>query len=346
MPPSEQPVRPIRATKPRADLESLRRAYLDLLKLTIADLANGATMSVFPRSDGGVYCREPLSEELELRAIGAGWPLHGLTMVGLLRLDDLQLCVETVVEEGIEGDCIETGVWRGGSSLLMRATLDSLGDESRTVYLADSFQGLPRPDTQGFPEDAALDLSANDFLAAPLSQVEANFERLLGGTDGVEFVPGFFDETLAALRGHRWSIIRLDGDTYEATWVALECLYPGLADGGYLIVDDYAIPECKRAVDEFRDGHSITSQIEAIDVVSNRWRRNAAAETGFDGEAGDGRAAVVKGSARGVERPIATRVYTEREILARREIAELERRLAEADEKLAELESPSRGEAG
>jgi hypothetical protein len=346
MSPPEQPSRPIRATKPGADLASLRKAYLDLLKLTLADLANGPTMSVFPRSDGGVYSREPLSEELELRAIGAGWPLHGLTMVGLLRLDDLQMCVETVVADGIEGDCIETGVWRGGSSLLMRATLDSLGDEGRTVYLADSFQGLPKPDTQGFPEDAGLDLSANDFLAAPLSQVEANFERLLGGTDGIEFVPGFFDETLPALRGHRWSIIRLDGDTYEATWIALECLYPGLADGGYLIVDDYAVPECKRAVDEFRDRHAITSPVEAIDVVSTRWRRRVAGETGLDGLADEERAAAVKGSARGIERPSAARIYTQQEILARREIVELERRLAEAGEKLAELQSSARGEAG
>ncbi len=114
--------------------------------------------------------------------------MQGLTMVGLNRLDDLQACVEAVVRDGVAGDLIEAGAWRGGASILMRATLDSLGARDRTVYVADSFQGFPAADDQGH-------LNATDFLAVPLEEVEANFARL-GLEAGVRFVPGFFAETL------------------------------------------------------------------------------------------------------------------------------------------------------
>ena len=102
------------------------------------------------------------------------WPLQGLTMVGLGRLDDLQACVESVIADGVEGDLIEAGAWRGGASILMRATLDAAGDE-RTVWVADSFAGFPEADA---PDDGSLDLRDFDFLAAPLEDVRASFARL------------------------------------------------------------------------------------------------------------------------------------------------------------------------
>ena len=66
-------------------------------------------------------------------------------MIGLKRLDNLQSCVEQVLRDGIPGDLIETGVWRGGACILMRAILQAYGDTARTVWVADSFAGLPPP---------------------------------------------------------------------------------------------------------------------------------------------------------------------------------------------------------
>jgi hypothetical protein len=189
-------------------------------------------------------------------------------MVGLGRLDDLQACVESVVADGVDGDVIEAGAWRGGASLLARATLDTLGD-GRTVWVADSFEGFP-----GDVDDPeAARLSAYDFLAAPLDEVRESFARF-GCDRGVEFVAGYFEETLAELAGRTWSIIRLDGDTYEATRHALACLYPGLTVGGHLIVDDYGSFEgCRRAVDEFRLEQGVTEPIEKVDATCVRWQR-------------------------------------------------------------------------
>ena len=249
--------------------EDVRAAYLDLLKLALCDLAGDGTSSVGATGDGAVLARELRRDETRLRAAGMDWPLHGLTMVGLRRLDDLQRCVESVVADGVEGDLIEAGAWRGGASMLMRATLDTLG-ENRAVVAADSFQGFPALD--GADEHAAR-LSAFGFLAVSIDDVRASLERL-GLGRGVELLPGFFEETLPALAGRTWAIVRLDADSYEATRLALQCLYPGLAVGGYLVVDDYGSFEgCRRAVDEFRDEHGVDEPIEPIDHTGARWRR-------------------------------------------------------------------------
>jgi O-methyltransferase len=263
-----QAAREPRAAGPGPDAESLRTAYLGLLKLALCDLAGTRTASVSRLIDGRLASRELAGEDRRLRSAGLDWPLHGLTMVGLNRLDDLQACVESVVRDGVDGDLIEAGTWRGGAAILMRATLDTLGARERTVHVADSFQGFPAADELG-------DLNAIDFLAVPADEVQDSFARF-GLDDGVEIVPGFFEETLPALAGTRWSLVRLDADTYEATGAALEALYPGLAVGGYVIVDDYGAmrrQECRRAVDEFRARHEISEPLEQVDWTCVRWRR-------------------------------------------------------------------------
>ena len=269
--PGEEGRRPDRAPRAVAatpGLEGLRAAYLELLKLCLCDLAGTATTSVWTHTDGSLLSRELAGDELEIRVSGADWPLHGATMVGLRRLDDLQACVETIVRDGVEGDLIEAGTWRGGASILMRATLDALGDGDRTVCVADSFQGFPAADEQFAPID---------YLAVPVEDVRANFARL-GYEQGLRFVAGFFEDTLSDLAGERWSLLRLDGDTYEATRTTLQALYPGLSAGGYVIVDDYgALEECRRAVDEFRAEHGIEDPIEEVDWTCVHWRRTSEA---------------------------------------------------------------------
>jgi hypothetical protein len=217
-------------------------------------------------------------DERKARAVGLDWPLQGTTMSGLRRLDDLQACVDSVVRDGVEGDLIEAGAWRGGASILMRAALDSRVDRrDRTVWVADSFRGFP--EASGENSGRAMvgaHLSAFDFLAVSEEEVRDNFARF-GFERGVRFVSGLFEQTLPALAGRRWAIARLDGDSYDATRVALESLYPGLSDGGYLIVDDYgAVAECRQAVEEFRSDQGIAEAIEAVDWTCVRWRRGDA----------------------------------------------------------------------
>ena len=114
----ERPERVARAVAAAPDPAALRRAYLELLKLSLCDLAGTATTSVWTHTDGSLLCRELHGDERRIRAVGADWPLHGVTMVGLPRLDDLQACVEAIVADDVEGDLVECGTWRGGASIL------------------------------------------------------------------------------------------------------------------------------------------------------------------------------------------------------------------------------------
>jgi O-methyltransferase len=313
------------AAGPGESAEALRAAYLDLLKLCLTDLAGTSTTSVGALPDGGVMARELHGDGRKLRSAGMDWPLHGLTMVGLRRLDDLQACVETVVADGVDGDLIEAGAWRGGASILMRATLDTLGD-ARTVWVADSFEGFAGEESD--PEAAAL--SAFDILVAPVEDVRASFARF-GCDGGVEIVPGFFAETLPGVAGRDWAIVRLDADSYEATRLALACLYPGLAVGGYLIIDDYASFEgCRRAVDEFRAEHGIAEPIEEVDFTCARWRRTSLA--GSHAEPPQPTAATPD---RAPRPPRDAHVPTARELELENELGELRRRLAAAEAALA-----------
>ena len=312
--------REIRAPGPGPEQESLRVAYLELLKLTLCDLAGAGTVSIGRTKSGRPFTRELAGEQLKLRSAGLDWPLTGLTMIGLSRLDDLQACVESVVRDDVPGDLIEAGAWRGGAAILIRATLDSLGAGDRSVWVADSFAGFPVPDTEGYPVDSERDLHTIDFMAVPLEEVRAHFARF-GLEEGVRFVPGLFQETLPRLRGRRWSLVRLDGDTYESTWVALSSLYPGLAAGGYLLVDDYKlIEECRRAVDDFRREHGISEPLEEVDWNSVRWRREdepEAAAPAFEPPA------AVNGASRTVPRQPAERIPTLREIKLESELRKL-----------------------
>jgi O-methyltransferase len=246
-----------------------RVAYLDVLKLALCDLVSPhGTTSASRGDDGTTELSIFLADNLWIRREGRDWPLFAVTMCGLDRLKDLQGCVETIVADGVEGDLIEAGAWRGGASILMRATLNSL-DEGRTVWVADSFNGFQASDGP-FEEY----LSRYEILSASLDHVRQNFSHY-GLEDGINFVPGQFEDTLPRLKDQRWAIIRLDGDTYDTMQVSLQSLYDGLSPGGFVIVDDYQIlPECRRAVAEFRAERGITDPIVEVDWNFARWRRS------------------------------------------------------------------------
>lgn len=256
----------------------LRSAYLSLLKRSLCDLLGPQTLSAVPQPDGTVSA-EPLPiTEIGRRRTGADWPLNGTTMVGLRRLDHLQSCVEAIVRDGVEGDLIETGVWRGGASILMRAVLMSLGSEDRDVWVADSFEGLPRSRPSKYPADDGSDEHfVFDFLSVSEEEVRAAFERYGVLDERVRFLRGWFSDSLPPLRGsRRWALLRLDGDMYESTIVSLESLYPDLSPGGFVVIDDYgAIPQCRQAVEDFRRANGISDEIETIDWTGVAWRRSS-----------------------------------------------------------------------
>lgn len=208
------------------------------------------------------------------RTAGRVWPEFAHTMIGLPRLNNLQFCVERVLQDNIPGDLIETGIWRGGACILMRGILKAYGVTDRIVWAADSFEGLPKPDVEKAPEDRGDKHHSYPQLSVDIETVRRNFREYALLDDQVQFLKGWFKDTLTTAPIGELAVCRLDGDMYESTMDALSALYPKLSAGGYLIVDDYGIvPGCRAAVDDYRRKFSIVEQIEDIDGWGVYWRK-------------------------------------------------------------------------
>ncbi len=217
-----------------------------------------------------VHSRKVSREE---RETGQVWPVLADTMVGLKRLDNLQMCVESVIERGVEGDLIETGVWRGGSCIFMRGILAAHQVRDRKVFVADSFDGLPKPNAALYPVDKKDKLHRVRFLAVSQEQVQANFARYGLLDDQVVFLKGWFSETLPTAPIKRLAVLRLDGDMYESTMDALTNLYPKLSSGGFCIIDDYALKSCSKAVHDYRAQNGIDAPMTEIDPIAVYWQK-------------------------------------------------------------------------
>ncbi len=211
------------------------------------------------------------------RAVGDDWPPTAETMVGLARLGNVLDCTARALADRVPGDLVETGVWRGGTAIYLRAILAALGDETRRVWACDSFQGLPEADAQRYPMDVPPRLHEHALLAVGIDAVRAAFDRYGLLDDRVRFVEGWFRDTLPKVAEEVGpiAVLRLDGDMYESTIDALTNLEPLVSPGGFVIVDDYnGIDACKQAVSDHRAAHGITADIHQVDWTAVWWRKD------------------------------------------------------------------------
>jgi len=219
--------------------------------------------------------RDPWSGDkfdLNKRLLGRDWPLRAHSMIGKARMENLRDVVEYVLKENIPGDFIETGIWRGGACIFMRALLAAHGVADRVVWCADSFEGLPKPDALRYPSDAGDEHHTFVHLAISLEEVKANFARYGLLDDRVRFLKGWFKDTLPSAPIAQLAILRLDGDMYESTMDGLNALYAKVSAGGVIIVDDYgAVAACREAISDFRRTHGIHEPICDIDGIGAFW---------------------------------------------------------------------------
>ena len=260
--------RPEESAGASTDVDSCRMLYLDLMQSCL----QGRIYQDPSLSPGGVVDSfDPVKRDL-----GRDMPSHAHTMIGNQRLNNLRVLAEHVVKEGVPGDLIETGVWRGGACILMRAVLKAYGDTGRRVWVADSFQGLPPPDAENYPADKGLKFHTHKELAVTEAQVKANFAKYGLLDDQVAFLPGWFKDTLPTAPIESLALLRLDGDMYESTIVALDALYHKVSPGGFAIVDDYGdVEACRAAVTDFRSRENIDETIHDIDGTGVFWQKDA-----------------------------------------------------------------------
>jgi hypothetical protein len=150
------------------------------------------------------------------------------------------------------------------------------GYARRRTWVADSFQGLPSATSEvdlgygmDFPE------SRCPILAFGLEAVRDNFIRYDLLDEGVEFLPGWFSDTLPGAPIDQLAILRIDADLYQSTKEVLESLYAKVSPGGFVIVDDYGcFRACRKAVDEFRARHDVRAPLHRIDWEGVYWRKS------------------------------------------------------------------------
>jgi O-methyltransferase len=222
------------------------------------------------------YCiARPARFDFSARAEGTDWPAEAETMVGLKALDNIQYCIVEALKNNVPGDLIETGVWRGGACIFMRAVLKAAADNERRVWVADSFEGLPKASMEADRQSQQAS-SASEWrqLAVSVDEVKSNFRKYGLLDSQVHFLKGWFKDTLPAAPIDRLAVIRLDGDMYESTWDALSALYPKLSSRGFLIVDDYYTwPVCKEAVDEYRRRFGVFEELTRVDQARVFWQK-------------------------------------------------------------------------
>ena len=173
----------------------------------------------------------------------------------------LYKAVEYVVEHDIPGDFVECGVWAGGSCLLAAISFRIFGDTSRSLYMYDTFDGMPEPsendmDWDGNPAWAAWkahrDSGKRWGFGGALAVVKATVGSSEYPDDQLIYIEGMVEDTIPEVAPKEISILRLDTDLYESTRHELEHLYPRLSVGGVLIIDDYGyFKGAREAVDEF-----------------------------------------------------------------------------------------------
>ncbi|GAB4092302.1 class I SAM-dependent methyltransferase [Flaviaesturariibacter terrae] len=199
------------------------------------------------------------------------------TMTSPERLFTLSTAVRYVVKNRIQGDFVECGVWRGGSSMMMAIELLAAG-ELRDLYLYDTYEGMSEPGA----EDVDLNQNSADKLLqrsqktnesiiwayATLEDVRQNLSRTGYPAANTHYVQGKVEDSIPATLPRTIALLRLDTDWYESTRHELLHLYPLVAPGGVVIIDDYGHWQgARKAVDEYFAQHNLFPLLHRIDYT-------------------------------------------------------------------------------
>lgn len=199
------------------------------------------------------------------------------TMTSLERMYGLYKAIEYLHQAKIPGDIVECGVWKGGSSMVSALSLLSFGDPSRRIWLYDTFEGMPPPGKDDIQYD---DLSADErarrqnitdwstIANAGTDEVRRNLALTAYPTEKLRLVKGRVEQTIPGEIPDQIALLRLDTDWYESTRHEMQHLFPRLATGGILLIDDYGHWKgSRKAVDEYLGAKNIHIMLTRLDYT-------------------------------------------------------------------------------
>jgi O-methyltransferase len=183
------------------------------------------------------------------------------SLISPSRFENLKSQIDYVKANGIEGDIVETGVWRGGVIIFLAKYLNYINHTAK-VIACDSFQGLPEPGEEDFLHTGEHSSEMNfSILNVSKESFLKNLKEFNIKESDLEIYEGWFEDTLHHIP-NKISILRMDGDYYESTMDTLEALYDKITPGGVLLIDDYLwFKGCKKAVHDFIEKRGIDVKI-------------------------------------------------------------------------------------
>tara|TARA_B100001093_G_scaffold114764_1_gene107102 strand:- start:1956 stop:2732 length:777 start_codon:yes stop_codon:yes gene_type:complete len=189
------------------------------------------------------------------------------------RMFSLMKSLEYVIQNNVEGDLVECGVWKGGNLIVFQKYVEKF-NLNKKIFAYDTFEGMSQPDEidKTFEGESAsiqldklekknVDRKKNILIAdCSLEEVKNNFEKNTNKNNLI-CIKGKVEDTLLKDENlpKKISILRLDTDWYSSTKKELEILYPLLEKNGILLIDDYGYWQgAKKAVDEFFKDKKVT----------------------------------------------------------------------------------------
>ncbi len=210
----------------------------------------------------------------------------GITMTSHERLISLLRSIDYLVQNHIQGDFVECGVWRGGSMALAARKLMQAEQSDRRLFLFDTFEGMPAPTDNDQSavdkKDAKLQLEQADkfqgdnvWCYSTLDEVKNNLAATGYPSQNVFYFKGKVEDTLPEGSIGSIALLRLDTDWYESTKHELETLFDHLVPGGIMIIDDYGHwSGAKKAVDEFFADRGMIPFLHRIDYTGRLFIKN------------------------------------------------------------------------
>ena len=239
--------------------ERTQSRYFSLLEAAITG-AISDEVGMCGGGEGGCELAKLKPYEPERRAYGNDWPPGGQTMIGLARMRNIRMAVEAVVADGVPGDFVELGVWRGGACIYAKVLLDTLEPRGkRRVVLFDIFGAIDQYE------------SGTSFLAVSEEKVRANFEKYDALDDRVDFVKGLFKDTVdqhaADRAGAPIAVLRLDSNFYDSLQDSLYSFYEAVPVGGFVIFDDIrSHPDVRKSWDHFCTDQGVDEPLTLVDA--------------------------------------------------------------------------------
>jgi O-methyltransferase len=216
----------------------------------------------------------PDFDELTIRIYQA---VKDYTMTNAERIAAVVHAVRHIVQCDIPGAIVECGVWRGGSTMAAALALKEFGDESREIFLYDTFAGMSAPteydvgvggiDAQQKFEARKVSDEASNWCLSPLEETQKNVLSTGYPADKLHFVPGKVEDTIPdTIPSDGIALLRLDTDWYASTKHELTHLFPLLAPNGPIIIDDYGHWKGQqKAVDEYVKENDLRMFLSRID---------------------------------------------------------------------------------